>query len=103
VPTQTIVERISNRWTHLPSGRVYAYDYNPPAQLGIDDETGEALVQRDDDKEEAVRARLDAYDAMTAPLIQFYGDQGVLQSFQGTESDVIYPMVKKHLERLGCK
>ena len=101
VPTETIVERISNRWLHPASGRVYAYDYNPPKVLGIDDETGEELVQRDDDKAEAVRKRLSTYDAMTAPLIAHYGDQGILKEFSGTESDVIYPQVKAYLEEQG--
>ena len=65
--------------------------------------THKALVQREDDKAEAVRARLDAYDEMTAPLVTFYADMGVLKEFQGTESDVIYPMVKAHLDAIGCE
>ena len=100
VPTETIVERISNRWIHAGSGRVYAYDYNPPKVEGVDDETGEPLVQREDDNPETVRSRLAAYDAMTAPLLSFYGDD-VVETFTGTESDVIYPMVKEFLEAKG--
>eukprot|EP00616_Rhizochromulina_sp_CCMP1243_P009971 CAMPEP_0118971008 /NCGR_PEP_ID=MMETSP1173-20130426/7775_1 /TAXON_ID=1034831 /ORGANISM="Rhizochromulina marina cf, Strain CCMP1243" /LENGTH=216 /DNA_ID=CAMNT_0006920433 /DNA_START=53 /DNA_END=703 /DNA_ORIENTATION=+ len=98
VPTETIVARISNRWIHPGSGRIYAYDYNPPKVHGVDDETGEPLVQRDDDTPEAVRKRLTTYDTLTAPLLDFYGDHGVLQNFSGTESDVIYPMVKEYLD-----
>jgi adenylate kinase len=72
VPTEEIVARISSRWVHAPSGRVYAYDFNPPRVEGQDDETGEPLVQREDDTPEAVRARLLAYDEFTAPLTQHY-------------------------------
>lgn len=65
---------------------------------GLDDETGEPLVQRDDDKPESVRKRLDAYDDVTAPLVDFYQEKGVLKTFQGTQSDVIYPRVREFLE-----
>eukprot|EP00614_Pseudopedinella_elastica_P006738 CAMPEP_0172590722 /NCGR_PEP_ID=MMETSP1068-20121228/9351_1 /TAXON_ID=35684 /ORGANISM="Pseudopedinella elastica, Strain CCMP716" /LENGTH=217 /DNA_ID=CAMNT_0013386785 /DNA_START=125 /DNA_END=778 /DNA_ORIENTATION=- len=99
IPTEVIVERISNRWIHPGSSRVYAYDYNPPKIEGFDDETGEPLVQRDDDKPEAVRTRLLTYEKETAPLIAYYQAEGVLTSFSGTESDVIYPIVKAHLEK----
>jgi nucleoside-triphosphate--adenylate kinase len=60
--------------------------------------TGEPLVQRDDDKPESVRARLAAYDEVTSPLIHFYENKGVLKTFSGTMSDVIYPEVKKWLQ-----
>ena len=98
IPEDTIVERMSGRWIHMASGRVYAYDYNPPKVEGKDDVTGEALEQREDDKPETVRARLQKYAEVTMPLIGYYSDQGVLAEFAGTESDVIYPMVKAHLE-----
>jgi nucleoside-triphosphate--adenylate kinase len=62
IPTETIVARIADRWIHPASGRVYSYSYRPPKVEGVDDETGEPLVQRDDDKPEAVRTRLAAYD-----------------------------------------
>jgi nucleoside-triphosphate--adenylate kinase len=62
VPTETIVERIADRWIHPASGRIYSYSYRPPKVQGLDDATGEALVQRDDDKPESVRTRLAAYD-----------------------------------------
>mmetsp|Transcript_21199 Transcript_21199/g.48129 ORF Transcript_21199/g.48129 Transcript_21199/m.48129 type:complete len:266 (-) Transcript_21199:1356-2153(-) len=102
VPTQTIVERISDRWIHAPSGRVYSYSYRPPKVHGVDDETGEALIQRDDDKPESVRTRLEKYDEITAPLINFYDQKEVLKTFQGTMSDVIYVDVEKWLStKLG--
>ena len=62
VPTETIVQRIADRWIHPRSGRVYSYSYKPPKVAGVDDDTGEPLVQRDDDKPESVRTRLAAYD-----------------------------------------
>lgn len=65
IPTETIVERIADRWIHPASGRVYSYSYKPPKQVGKDDVTGEALVQRDDDKPESVRTRLQAYEKVS--------------------------------------
>jgi len=97
IPTQTIVDRISDRWIHAPSGRVYSYSYKPPKVHGVDDETGEALVQRDDDKPESVRTRLKKYDDVTSPLIDFYDKKGVLKTFHGTMSDVIYIDVNEWL------
>lgn len=101
IPTETIVERISDRWIHPASGRVYNYSYNPPLNHGKDDETGEDLVQRDDDKPTTVRKRLASYDRVTIPLIQYYNEKGVLKTFSGTMSDKIYPEVKKWLNNIG--
>lgn len=98
VPTETIVERIADRWIHPGSGRIYSYSYNPPKKEGVDDVTGEPLVQRPDDQPDCVRKRLDAYDEATAPLVDYYRQNGVLETFSGTMSDVIYPNVKKWLE-----
>mmetsp|Transcript_18821 Transcript_18821/g.21797 ORF Transcript_18821/g.21797 Transcript_18821/m.21797 type:complete len:100 (+) Transcript_18821:843-1142(+) len=84
--------------SQIASGRVYNYSYNPPRVHGKDNETGEALVQRDDDKPETVRKRLQAYDTVTAPLIKYYNDKGILKSFSGTKSDVIYVGVNQWLK-----
>lgn len=73
VPDSEIVERMSGRRAHLPSGRTYHVKYNPPKVEGKDDVTGEDLVQRDDDKEETVKKRLDVYHAQTKPLVEYYG------------------------------
>lgn len=78
VPDDEIVSRMSGRRVHLPSGRTYHIIHNPPKTEGIDDVTGEPLVQRDDDKEEVVRDRLSVYHAQTATLIGHY--QAVTQS-----------------------
>ena len=72
VPDAAIVERMSGRRVHLPSGRTYHVKYNPPKVSGKDDETGEDLVQRDDDKEETVKKRLAVYHEQTEVLVDFY-------------------------------
>ncbi|MDG6778645.1 adenylate kinase [Thiomicrorhabdus sp. zzn3] len=72
VPDEEIVKRMSGRRAHLPSGRTYHIVYNPPKVEGKDDETGEDLVQRDDDKPEVVKDRLKVYHDQTAPLIDYY-------------------------------
>jgi adenylate kinase len=73
VDDEEIVSRLSGRRVHPGSGRVYHVVYNPPQQEGLDDVTGEALVQRDDDSEETVRKRLAVYQEQTRPLVDFYG------------------------------
>jgi adenylate kinase len=72
VDEDEIVMRLSGRRVHPGSGRVYHVQYNPPAREGIDDESGEPLLQRDDDTEETVRKRLEVYASQTRPLIDFY-------------------------------
>lgn len=72
VPDDEIVKRLSGRRVHLDSGRVYHIGFNPPAESGIDDVTGEPLIQRPDDEEETVRKRLAVYHEQTQPLVGFY-------------------------------
>lgn len=72
VPDEEIVVRMSGRRVHPGSGRTYHIEFNPPQTQDIDDETGEALIQREDDKEETVRERLFVYREQTEPLIGFY-------------------------------
>ena len=72
VPDEVIIERMSGRRAHLPSGRTYHVKYNPPKVAGKDDVTGEPLVQRDDDKEETVKKRLGVYHHQTEPLVHYY-------------------------------
>ena len=74
VPFDSIIERMSGRRSHVASGRTYHLKYNPPKVAGQDDVTGEPLIQRDDDKEETVRKRLDVYSAQTRPLVAYYSD-----------------------------
>ncbi len=72
VPEADIIERMSGRRVHPASGRTYHVRFNPPKQEGLDDATGEALVQRDDDREETVRHRLSVYRDQTRPLVDYY-------------------------------
>lgn len=74
VPFDAIIERMSGRRSHPGSGRTYHVKFNPPKVEGQDDITGEALVQRDDDKEETVKKRLDVYSAQTRPLVDYYSN-----------------------------
>jgi adenylate kinase len=72
VPDEEIIRRMSGRRVHLASGRTYHVVFNPPKVEGKDDETGEDLIQRDDDQEDTVKARLKVYHDQTEPLIDFY-------------------------------
>jgi adenylate kinase len=72
VPDADIIERMSGRRVHLASGRTYHVKHNPPRVEGRDDATGELLIQRDDDKEEVVRKRLEVYHAQTSMLFDYY-------------------------------
>ena len=72
VPFDAIIERMSGRRSHPASGRTYHVQFNPPKVPGQDDVTGEALIQREDDKEETVRKRLEVYSAQTRPLVDYY-------------------------------
>ena len=72
VPDQDIITRMSGRRAHIASGRTYHVVFNPPKVEGKDDVTGEPLVQRDDDREEVVRKRLDVYHSQTRPLVEYY-------------------------------
>ncbi len=73
VPDEEIIVRMSGRRVHPASGRSYHVKFNPPRRDGLDDATGEPLVQRDDDREETVRKRLQVYRAQTRPLVEYYG------------------------------
>src|SRR5712691_4741462 len=73
VPDDDIITRMSGRRVHPASGRIYHVKFNPPQVEGRDDQTGEPLIQRDDDREDTVRKRLDVYRAQTRPLVDYYG------------------------------
>ena len=74
VPFDAIIERMSGRRSHSASGRTYHVKFNPPKVAGVDDITGEPLIQREDDKEETVKKRLDVYNAQTRPLVAYYSN-----------------------------
>ncbi|XP_013369927.1 PREDICTED: adenylate kinase 4, mitochondrial [Chinchilla lanigera] len=93
IPFETLKERLSRRWLHPPSGRVYNLDFNPPLVPGVDDVTGEPLVQQEDDRPEAVAAQLRRYKDAAKPVIELYRSRGVLHQFSGTETNKIWPYV----------
>ena len=104
VPDDEIVKRLSGRRSHPGSGRVYHVVYNPPKVEGMDDITGEPLVQRDDDKEDTIRNRLANYHAQTEVLSSFYGGlQGTeLIQVDGTQSiDDVKASISEALAQLG--
>ena len=74
VPFEAIIDRMSGRRSHPASGRTYHVKFNPPKVEGIDDVTGEPLVQREDDKEETVKRRLQVYSDQTRPLVDYYSN-----------------------------
>lgn len=88
VPDEAIIERMSGRRVHVASGRTYHVKFNPPKKEGVDDVTGEALIQRDDDKEATVRKRLEVYQQQTRPLVAYYAN------WAGS-GDVAAPKVRK--------
>ena len=84
VDDEEIVQRLSGRRVHEGSGRVYHLTHNPPKKEGVDDDTGEPLIQRDDDKEETIRKRLTVYHEQTEVLVGFYRELGNSPKNTGT-------------------
>ncbi|KAI0847064.1 adenylate kinase [Daldinia vernicosa] len=98
-PFHVIMERISSRWVHEPSGRIYNTTFNAPKIPGFDDITGEALVQRADDTEEVYRARFQKFQETSEPLLEHYAKKGVLWEVSGMSSDEISPKLYQEFER----
>ncbi|XP_058516893.1 adenylate kinase 4, mitochondrial-like [Ochotona princeps] len=90
---ETLNDRFSCRWIHPPNGRVYNMDFNPPHVHGIDDITGESLVQQENAKPEAVAAWLRRYKDTVKLVIELYKSRGVLHQFLGMEINKIWPYV----------
>ncbi|PIA18966.1 adenylate kinase [Coemansia reversa NRRL 1564] len=99
VPESVILQRIIERYVHVSSGRVYNLTYNPPKVPGIDDVTGEPLEHRPDDNPESFKRRLEQYHALTEPLLNYYHSTGVLTSFSGSTSDIIFPQFYAYLDQ----
>jgi len=104
VPDEVILARITDRWVHLPSGRVYNLSYNRPRVDGLDDETGEPLTKRPDDNPETFARRLRQFYSTTSPLLQYYnslqtssspGSEPKLVSLRGSTSDEIWPLLER--------
>ena len=97
VEDDSIVERMSGRRVHLPSGRVYHIKFNPPKKHDLDDVTNEKLTIRKDDEESTVRKRLSIYHDLTKPLIEFYKDNSVI--INGTQDiDKVFTDITKSLK-----
>ena len=93
---ETILKRLSGRRVCKSTGRTYHILYNPPKVEGIDDETGEPLIQRDDDKEEAILNRLEVYERSTTPLIDYYKAENLLVDLDASKSpEEIFEDLKK--------
>ncbi len=108
VPDSSIIERMSGRRVHQPSGRTYHVVFNPPKVAGKDDATGEDLVQRDDDKEETVRKRLEVYHQQTRPLVDYYsqwaatGDQAAPRYAKISGVGSVDDITARALQALGA-
>jgi adenylate kinase len=98
IPEEEILSRLGDRRVHVASGRSYHLKWNPPKVDGVDDDTGEPLIQRPDDTEDAILDRLYTYRTLTTPLIDHYAAQGKLHTFTGTESDIIWPVMHEAVE-----
>ncbi|KAI9170798.1 adenylate kinase [Paramyrothecium foliicola] len=98
-PFSVILERISGRWVHEPSGRVYNTTFNAPRVPGRDDVTGEPLVQRADDDESVYRARFRKFQELSEPLLEHYARKGVLVEVEGLSSDEISPKLYNQFEQ----
>lgn len=100
-PVDIILSRMTNRWTHLPSGRVYNVGFNDPKIPGKDDVTGEPLVQREDDSEATWRKRLSTFEETSSSLLNFYRrkDPQMVVAVKGDSSDEISPQIYAELER----
>jgi len=100
VPEEAILDRLKDRWVHLPSGRVYNAIFHPPKVRGIDDITGEHLTKRTDDNLDAVRARLQQFHKSTLPVLQFYEKDGRLINVDSPTSAIGYVKIKECLSSL---
>ncbi len=96
ISDEEVVKRLSGRRIAKKSGRIYHVEYNPPKTPGIDNETGEPLITRPDDQEDAVRNRLDVYKNQTLPLIEYYKSKEKLINIDASQSpDAVYKSVQK--------
>ncbi|KAM8705504.1 hypothetical protein ACLKA7_009891 [Drosophila subpalustris] len=98
IPHDVIIDRVKNRWIHIPSGRVYNIGFNDPKVPGKDDVTGEPLTQREDDKPDVVAKRLQLYDELMSPVLSWYGQRGLVTTFKGRETNEIWPRVERFLK-----
>jgi adenylate kinase len=99
VPFEDLMKRLTGRRTCKTCGQMYNVYFSPPAKEGVCDKCGGELYQRDDDREETIKKRLDVYQSQTAPLIDYYGKKGILKSIEGTGNiDEIFSKLVATLE-----
>lgn len=98
VPFEAIMQRLSARWVHPAGGRVYNLEFNPPKVVGVDDLTGEPLIKHEDDRPEILIKRLKAYEDQTKPVLEYYQEKGVLETFPGTETNKLWPYIHACLQ-----
>lgn len=98
VPFEVIWQHLEARWVHPTSGRVYNLGFNPPKVVGVDDVTGEPLIQHVDDKPETLNKRMKVYQDQTKPVLECYQKKGVLETFSGTETNKIWPYMQAFLQ-----
>jgi len=102
VPFDELMKRLTGRRTCRNCGQMYNIYFTPPKKNGVCDKCGGELYQRDDDKEETIRKRLEVYEAQTAPVIGYYREKGILKSVPGTgEIDDIFNKIISILEKRG--
>ena len=97
VPREVILDRLTTRRTCADCGEIYNVKSNPPKAEGVCDKCGGAVVQRDDETEGAINNRLNVYNDQTAPLVDFYKNEGMLLSVQATSSDAVIEAIKAKL------
>jgi len=98
IAKEEVVKRLSGRRMCPSTGRIYHIVFNPPKVEGKDDETGEDLIQRPDDKEEAIMHRLDVYTEQTEPLVKYYDDKGLIRAIDATaKPDEVFELLKAAL------
>jgi adenylate kinase len=86
VPDEEVVRRLGGRRVCAKSGHVYHVEFDPPKRDGVCDQDGSQLIQREDDREETIRRRLEVYHRLTAPLVEYYEEAGLLRRFDGTRA-----------------
>ncbi|MCP4469444.1 MAG: adenylate kinase [Gammaproteobacteria bacterium] len=98
IPRDVIIDRLTTRRTCTNCGEIYNVKFKPPKVEGICDVCGSAIVQRDDETEEAIENRLQVYNQQTAPLVEFYRDEGLLVSVPTSELETVMAAIKERLQ-----
>lgn len=102
VPADVLIERLTGRWTCPTCGYVFHEKFNPPVKAGICDKDQSELYQRADDKAETVKKRIEVYGEQTAPLIDYYQENGILKEIDGTQAiEVVTSQLLEAIERSG--